>query len=406
MKKIFLVLLVLLAALIAAAWYLRYDILRFSADIVLKRTVPGNVAIERIVVDPSLSKVDVYGLMIGNPPGFSDTLFADVAVLTVKYRMRGKTVLSGLDITGLELTDPVVNIERLSNGKINLNAIKMAPPGGDAARLPEFEIKMPAGSVETGPGTGVVKKISEAVNISGRIPVALKNGRVFFLDRMAGREPFRIAFEGINSDIGLFLDDGYEILSLATEGSGFVAGDPSQRVNWRISADLASEEITMSNRIEPENVDIVLFKPYYDQYSPVDIKNGRVSGTVIFDLHDGNIGSDNTLRLRSLVFTERDTRHASMFWDTSITDLVKYLELSSGETVFDFKIKGPLENPRFYPGAHVSRAIRNLAVDTISGVIRGAAERGREPDTLPEQPAGPGTDQEIMRDVIQRLLGK
>jgi hypothetical protein len=370
MKKILFGIVAVVMLLAAGLWFYRYDVIRFSASAIINRNIPGNVAMRRIVLDLPARKVDVYGLVIGNPPGFSDPIFADIGVLSVKYSMRGKTMLTGIDITGFELSDPVVKIERLSNGRINLDEIDTIPPGGDAARLPDIEIIRPTGEMETGERTGLAKSVSEAVTLSGRIPGKVKNGKVILTDRMVPGRPFIVSLDGIETDLAFILSGRNEVTYVETEGNGYLDGDISQRLKWRVSADLVTEDITLSSRIEPENVDIMRFKPYYEQYSPVDVRGGWVSGTIVFDLHRGNIGSDNTLRVRGLEFSEKDAESASRFWGTSITDIARYLQSSSGETVFDFKIKGPIKTPRFYPGPNVTRAIQNMAVDKIGEIIR------------------------------------
>ena len=401
MKKFFLALLILIVSVAAAVWVFRYDILRFSANMALEKVIPGNVAVKKIVVDHSARKIEVHGLTMANPRGFSESIFAEMGVFTVKYRMRGKTILTGIEIAGFECLDLVVRIERLSNGRINSEEVDIVAPGGNSERLPEIEFRNSGGHAESGTGTAVAKSVSEAVDLSGRIPGEVINGKVFFTDNMVVKGPFFGSLEDINSDVGFVLSDDYEITYFDAEGQGFVNGDVSQRVKWNISSDLALEMVSMSNRIEPENVDIMIFKPYYDQFSPVNIKKGRVSGTVIFDLNGRNIGSDNTLRFKDLEFTERETTYASEFWDTSITDVVKYLELSSGETVFDFKIKGSIDNPRFYPGPNVSRAIRNMAVDKIGEMIK----RSTEPDETADGTKGK-SDVDRALEIFQELMKK
>ncbi|MFA6636879.1 MAG: DUF748 domain-containing protein [Candidatus Omnitrophota bacterium] len=397
MKKIFFGIAAAIMLLAGGLWFYRYDVVRFSVSAVMERKIPGNVSIQRIVVDLPAKKVDVYGLVIGNPAGFSDPIFADIGVLSVKYRMRGKTILTGVDITGFELSNPVVKIERLLNGRINLDEINTIPPGGDAARLPEVDIIWPAEEIETGDRTGLAKSVSEAINLTGSIPGEVRNGKVLFTDRMVLGRPFNGSLDGIESNLVFALTDRNEVAYLETEGHGYLDGDISQRLKWRISADLVPEDITLSSRIEPENVDIVRFKPYYEQYSPVEINGGRVSGTIVFDLHMGNIGSDNTLRVRGLEFSEKDTEYASRFWGTGITDVAKYLQLSSGETVFDFKIKGPIGNPRFYPGPNVTRAIQKMAVDKIGEFIRRT--------TQPEESEGNSPARSDMDEVIDIFKG-
>lgn len=401
MKKTLIFLLCLFFAAGFGVWYLRGDIIRFAADIFFKKVIPGNVVVEKVVLDLSGGKLELYNLAVRNPAGFQDLYFADVPFLSISFRMRGRTVLSGVEVTGLELKDPVVSMERLSNGRANFDEIEMAPPGGSMSASPKFEIRNSSSEGAAAGGEGMVKSVSEAVVLRGHLPGSMTGGKIIFRDAMIQPGPFFVTLERMESAFRFLLDD-YEVTYLETEGHGFVNGDDSQRLNWRVSADLAASKITMSNRIEPQNVDITFFKPYYDRYSPIDITRGKVSGVVVFDLNAGNIGSDNSLTFRGLEFKEKQGGSSSVFWDANMTEIIKYLELSPGETVFDFKIKGPMENPRFYPGPNVSRAIRNMAVDKIGEMI----SKATNPEKTATQEEAARTDVDKVLEVFSELMKK
>ncbi|MGB3113102.1 MAG: hypothetical protein WBC00_00575, partial [Candidatus Omnitrophota bacterium] len=151
-----------------------------------------------------------------------------------------------------------------------------------------------------------------------------------------------------------------------------------------------------SNRYEVSDLNVLLFRPYYDRYSPIDIKKCRVSGTLVFDFNSGNIGSMNTLRLSDLRFEVMRDASGVGFWEASIPEIIEYLRTSSGEIVFDFKIKGDMNNPRFYPGPHLKQAIQMKVVDTIA-------------DALAPKEEGQGgvagkSDAEQVVDVFRELL--
>jgi hypothetical protein len=401
-KKVFLAALALVLVLAGGIWVFRYELLHFSAGAFLKMKVPENVSIERIVADHPERKITVYGIALSNKPGFFDPVFAEAKILTVHYRTRGKTIFSGIEITSFECDAPRIRLERLSNGTTNFSDVYIASPGGDPARLPSLEIKKLTGEGVPGNGDPVIRNISEAINITGLIPGKVRGGTLTFRDSMMSARPFTASFENINSDLAFKLDDEHQLVYIESLGKGHVNGDVSQRVNWKISADLQPAQITLSSRIEPENVDLVYFKPYYDRFAPVDITQGRVWGTVVVDLHRGNIGSDNILRFRNLEFRDKDTTGASRFWGANIADVAGYLRQSSGETVFDFKIKGPVENPRFYPGPNVARAAQSMAIDKIGELIR----RTTRPDGASETAETPksASDIDSVIDMFKGLM--
>jgi hypothetical protein len=131
------------------------------------------------------------------------------------------------------------------------------------------------------------------------------------------------------------------------------------------------EELTMMGTYKLREVDITQFRPYYDEYSPVEIESGRCSGTLVFNFDNGNIGSTNTLQLTNFRFRVKSGNYGARYWAVAIPEVIKYLESSPGKIIFDFKIKGNMRDPRFYPGPHVEKAIQNVAIDKISDVIKG-----------------------------------
>ena len=397
MKKIFLFLLVSIALVGALVWYLRYDILKFSLNTAIERSLPANVSIDRIVLDIPGGRVDIYGISAENPPGFREKDLFRSDAITARFRTRGLGFLRGLELTEIEVRSPRVFVERLRTGELNFESFEPAPPGGPSSRLPVVEIRPSPGKTERGPEKGILPDLSEALIFREPLPVKIEEGSFAFRDDMVGERPFHVMFGGVETVVYLRLDDEYQVRHLATDGYGFVNEDPSQKVRWRISADPSARQLRMSNRIEPENVDLVIFKPYFDRYAPVDISSARVSGTIVFDVHAGRIGSDNTLVLRDLVFSRRDPGRVSGFWDASITDIIRYLESAPGEVIFDFKIKGPFDSPRFYPGPNVTRALQSLAVDQVSRIIRGVV--GPAEDVTADAAAPPSDKSDVERAI-------
>ncbi len=405
MKKFLLIVLVLVIASGAGIWYYRHDIFQFSAENAIKRMLPGYVRVDRLIFDLEGEVLTIEGFSILNPKGFQNRHLATIATITCRYKMRGRNILDGIEITDIEAVDSLINIERLSDGRLNLNEVAAMMSEDKPAQLPKkTEKKVSAGEAAVG-GIMGDRAISDLLVLTDIIDV--KNGKFTFLDKAVAARPFYMTFEGVDGQITLRLsNDLTEVLGAGTTGKGYINGDKAQPVRWVVSLDPTTPGLTMSNRIEPENVDIILFKPYYDKYSPVDIKSGRFSGTLIIDFHNDNIGSDNILKLRGLEYTERPSGFASGFWEVSISDIVRYLETTPGEIVFDFKIKGSMDKPRFYPGPNVSRAIQSFAVDTVSDLIKRTTGQESEGDVPVQQDTRPKSDQEMIMDVIQRFMKK
>jgi len=101
--------------------------------------------------------------------------------------------------------------------------------------------------------------------------------------------------------------------------------------------------------------------------------------------------------LSNLVFRQKTGFAGSMFWDIALPDMVKYLQSSPGEITFDFKIKGTMEDPRFYPGPIVKAALQKMTVDKIAQLFQPSNEGG-------EAATSGGSDTDKIFDAIRGLL--
>lgn len=394
MKKFFIVVLVILIVAAAVVFYFRYDIFQFGAESVIKSKLPAYIHVDRIIFDLQNGVLRVKGFAVRNPRGFSGRYMASIGEITCRYKMRGKTILDGIEVTDIEGKAPVINIERLRDGRLNVNEMGQmmaaATAVGEKAEAHKAAEGKSAGGKVAGKSIADMVKLTDTVKISG--------GKVVFLDNAVMRVPYTLTFENVNGDIVLGLNEDYTaVTSVASTGGGLVNGHPGQRVDWVVSLDPKSAELTMSNRYKVKDVDLIPFKPYYDRYSPVDIQRGNFSGTLVFDFDRGNIGSMNTITLRDLKFSERQGGEWAGFWDKSISDVIKYLETSPGNAVFDFKIKGDMKSPHFYPGPQVKKAMQSAAIGTISDTLRGLSESGD---------GGEKGDMDKVVDMFKGLLGE
>jgi hypothetical protein len=386
-KKILIILLIIFVAIVAVVYYFRYDIFQVSAEAIIKKNLPPFVHVDRIIFNLKDGLLEIKGFSLRNPRGYINKDLARIDSITCRYKMKGDNILDGLEVTGIDASKPLINIERLPDGRFNINEMdKVMEEGKKAAPRRE---KAPAAGKRSSK-----RDISDFVKLTNTINI--KNGKVVFLDKAVRPSPNVLTFEDVNGKIVLGLSDDYRsVNSMESQGEGDISGDSSQRVQWVVSLDPGTERLTMSNRYEVSGLDITQFKPYYDRYSPIDIKRGWCSGTFVFDFDNGNIGSMNTLRLRGLKFTVKEDASSSGFWDAAVPDIIHYLRSSSGEIVFDFKIKGDMNDPRFYPGPVLKNAIQAKVVDTITEAL---SEKGEG------APSDGRSDTEKVVDILRGLL--
>ncbi|MGB3112628.1 MAG: DUF748 domain-containing protein [Candidatus Omnitrophota bacterium] len=390
MKKLGIILLVFLVIFAGIIYYFRFEIFQHSAEAIVRKNLPPYVTVQNILFNLKEDLLEVKGLGIKNPKGYRAKDLATVGSITCRYKMKGKNILDGIKVTEIVTRGFVINIERLPDGRLNINEMDKVMETGKKAG--DSKVKAPG---KEGGKSAFGKDISDIIELTKTIDI--RDGRVVFTDEAVTSPPYTLTFDNINGQLDLTLAGDYRSVNyVSSRGGGVLNGDPSQRINWVVSLDPKKERLTMSNRYEVSDLNVLLFRPYYDRYSPIDIKKCRVSGTLVFDFNSGNIGSMNTLRLSDLRFEVKRDASGVGFWEASIPEIIEYLRTSSGEIVFDFKIKGDMNNPRFYPGPHLKQAIQMKVVDTIA-------------DALAPKEEGQGgvagkSDAEQVVDVFRELL--
>ena len=105
--------------------------------------------------------------------------------------------------------------------------------------------------------------------------------------------------------------------------------------------------------------------------------------------------------LKNFKFTEKKGGFGSGFWDVTVSDIVKYLQSSRGEIIFDFKIKGDMNNPRFYPGPHVKQALQSMVIDKVADLFK-----EEKTPTEPGAPPAEKSDTEMVVDLLKGILKK
>ncbi len=351
----------------------RYNILRYSAEAVIRNSLPSYVSIDKIKFDFQKNEVLLIGFDILNPPYFINKYSVEIEEIRCGYKLKGKSILNGLEIINPVLRKPVINIERLSNGKINLIEMRSLLED-DASR--KAKAKGPEEKQKRSYDVPEKSAFASLIKIPQKF--LLKNGKIVFTDRVGFARPHIITFENIDAEMFLQLNDDYsKVLGVASAGSAMLNGYSEETIRWKVSLNPTTPRLTMSNNFEVDNLSIPVFEPYYDKYSPFVFKAGRVSGSLIFDFDNGNIGSTNELHLSGLKFYVKQGFENAQFWETTVPDLIKYFSTSSGEIVFDFKIKGDVSNPRFYLGPISKQALTSMAIDKISSAIEAASKAGK-----------------------------
>ncbi len=362
LKKVIIAILILVAIVGGVIYIYRYQIIQSTAEKFIRAMLPGYIKIEKIDLDMRRSKIILSKFEIMNPPGFSSRDLIEAGEISCSFKMKGMSFMSGIEILSPLLTGVVLNIERLRDGTTNLEAMAKYTGSASAGKASGAQ-GSPGESSESGK-----KNLSDAVKIPETFTV--KKSLAVFTDHQPYPTPYIITLENIDATLTLKLDSSYtNVLRVGTAGTGSLNGNIDQAINWNLILDLTTPKLTMSNRVEVSNADILTFEPYYDKLSPFVFKEGRFSGSLVVDFDNGNIGSTNVIKLKNFLFYIKRGSENAAFWETSVQDLAKYFTSSFDEIVFDFKIKGDMAKPDYFLGPISKQAVASMAIDKISSVI-------------------------------------
>lgn len=366
----FVVFAIILAILSGVAIYIyRQAIIQYYGEKFIRDNLPEYVRIDKIKFDLGNNVFSLGGLKVLNPPGFLAKYLLAIEEVRCVYRIKGAILPEGLDVTEISFKRPEVSVERLPDGGMNLVEMdrftKSFPVKNMPTNLSEEVQKAKPVANPAPQSLNITKKLSDVIKLPSSF--SIERGRVFFIDGVPYQKPYEITIDSVNGDVSISFNDNYtEIFSAAFTFQGILNGASNERLKWIASLDPKSHKLTMSNRFEVSNLNILTFEPYYDAHSPIVFKRGNFSGTLVFDFYNGNIGSTNEIRLSDMSFFVKEGSETGQFFETSVPDLIRYFTTSSGDVVFDFKIKGDMDHPQFYLGPISKRALTSMALDKIS----------------------------------------
>lgn len=404
-KKMFIGILLVVSAAAAAAFVYRYQIIQYSTETIIRKLLPDYVMIDRISFNFKDSRIALHGFRILNPQGFSRKYLLEVNQMSCKYKLRGKNILDGFEVLEPVFQGVVLGIERLGDGRMNLVEMQKVMEKGQKApgKAPAAGRQAP-GKEGRGGAAPVAKTEDKSLSDVVMLPetYVMKAGEAIFTDSLVSPAAQKITFGNIDASLSLKLNKAYTgVLRVSFAGSGNLNDRKNEVVQWNIVWDPTTPALTMSNRFEVFNVTMKTFEPYYDKYSPFIFQKGRFSGTLIFDFDNGNIGSTNEVHLADLSFSIKQGRENTQVLETTVPDLAKYFTSTSGDIVFDFKIKGQMSDPKFFLGPISKQAMMAMAVDKVSAVI---AEAGKAQQGQPAQATG-DSQYEQVKGLIEAFKG-
>jgi hypothetical protein len=365
---IILILILVLAFLffLGYVYFNRQSILDSSIDSILKSSLPDYIELDSLKVDMQMNAITAEGFRIRNPLGFKRPYLLSVSRITCAYLpLDANNILKGIAISDIELIGPEIFLERNIKGKLN-------------TQLMDEVFSRPAAKPKTGiqaKALGLLAYVASPVKDISRFlsvdaDMLLSKGSIFIDDYYISQNGYYTVIGGINGIMKPALREDFKGIDyLVFRAAGLLNSAPGEAVSWDIEYDPKAERLTMASTFNISHIDFTHFEPYYDIYSPFIFEKGNASGRIIANFDNGSIGSTNEIIFSELSIVQKKDHSFNRFWPTGTEDLYRYFSSESGDIVFDFTVKGDIENPKFYLGSKTKRALTYMFVDKIAGHI-------------------------------------
>jgi len=203
--------------------------------------------------------------------------------------------------------------------------------------------------------------------------ISIKDSTIEFVDRDILGAPYTIIFDDFNAEITAKPQEKSSgSMPIVCQASFRI---PSQnfapgRVNIDgvITAYKYMEDIQA--RVNTQSVDITIFGPYINRYTPFIIRQGIFSSRTNFELLNTRINSLTTMEFYTLSLAVDPSKEGASFLNTSVDKLVPYLTSKSGSLIFDFTVKGGEGALTYGLGPQVKDAIGMAITSEIFETIR------------------------------------
>ncbi len=398
MKNIKITIIILLVIILALAGYLylnRHELFNKSIDRVLTDLLPPYIEIDGLSLDFEKKTIKIENLKILNPKDFSHPYLVQAPLISCSYKQGGDAdSLKSISIEDIEITDLKLYIDRNSGGEINIERMKDVFKGASTIKKMSLKTKV------LGIFSYLLSPVKNIDQLLDTDPVFnVSSGVLVLTDDYLSDGDYVTTVEDIDAVVILDLRKKFKgIDHVAFKGKGIVNGKPRQRLEWDTKYDPTTEKLTMANQFIIRDIDFARFSPYYDRFSPFIFKKARASGELMFNFDNGDIGSMNEIRFSDTEIEPKKDYVFNKFWPTGTEDLYRYFSDSSGEIVFDFKIKGTIDKPEFHLGSKTKQALSRMAIYKIADVLLSS-----DKDTSQQSPDAPAEDKSDIEKIIDIL---
>jgi hypothetical protein len=402
LKKIFIVLFILLAFLLASIYIFRTNIKRYAIQTILKSFPLPNVALANVKFDETTGKLNLEEIKIKNPKGFKNEYMIEADSVNMDISFTTKPNLR-LNINEIDITNPVFYVERSPDDKWNFleypkkqaTYSAKAPSSGE---VPSFASYLSSLAKENdsenslkGGSFNFIKEVFAAES-EGKPQVLLpktiniNNGAIHIMDNfVAIGKTHKVDLFPVTGTLSLYYEPEKQTYTkINFSGSSNMAGAPERMIKGNFEIYPTEKNPSYALGCNAYNVPLSTIKPYLDRYTPFIVTQGSFNMASQVKSVNGSIDGDYTMELMDLVFALNPEKSNVPFLETSVKKLTLYLTNQSGNVVIDFKQKGVAGGKiRWELGPIAKRAIGLMAIDTVIEVIDTIQKSGEGSQMVP-----------------------
>ncbi|MDD5422706.1 MAG: DUF748 domain-containing protein [Candidatus Omnitrophica bacterium] len=353
--KIFVVSVILIAVTIAFISLYMQLFGKRAIEEAVSNMLGSRIKFTGVALDIKKSMVSFQGFTVMNKMEFEENIFmADKFTVSIdreKFEKERQLVFEEIHIDRGTLT-----IERNAKGLLNLAAWPVYDPPGQAGVAYAAEA----------PASGGIYNFAKSIK-----KITISNSVLRFKDYYISREPFSIYADNFNFE---FTPTGISREKIGADCSFKLRIPVLNSVNGsaEFSAGMAiyPERVDMEAALYTNYINMALFLPYFDAYTPFSVKDGVFSSDTRFRMHDNMVDSLTTISFHKLHIKAKPGAENSQFLQTSVNRLTPYLMSQQGNLIFDFVIKGPAEKPEAGLGPRVKYAIGMVALEEFSKAMQ------------------------------------
>ena len=369
LKRVFIVVVIILAFLVASVYIFRANIKQYAVTTILRSFPLPNVALANVNFDETTGKLNLEEVKVKNPKGFKNKYIMEANSVDMDISFVTKPNLR-LNISNIDITDPVFYVERSSNGKWNFQEYGKKDKLASLPQKESFDIIKRAFAEEAEKKSKVVLPRNIYIN----------NGVVYLLDNFITYGKTHIVnFFPLTGTISLhYLPEKNKYEKIRFNGSCNIDGDVNRVLKGDLEIYPAKDIPAYIWKFNAYNVPLATIKPYLDRYTPFIVKQGSFNMASTLKSEGGLVEGGYTMELMDLDFAINPKKSNIPFLETSAKKLTMYLTNQKGNVVIDFKQKGKVgEEIRWSLGPITKRAIGLMTIDTVIEVIE-KIEKGRE----------------------------